>query len=89
MLTPSSTQNLLADKLKMESGLGESAEREGGFHLGQVRTWTGKLFKCSICAESRGGGGQGLRLAPCQPHALPRLMKSLEWNDGGIRLSVF
>lgn len=89
MLAPSSTQNLLADKLEMESRLGESAGREGGFHLGQVQTWTGKLFKCPICAESRGGGGQGLRLAPCQPHTLPRLMKSLEWNDGGIRLSVF
>lgn len=43
-LAPSSTQNLLADKLEMESGLGNGEKvyrgREGGFHLGQVQTWT-------------------------------------------------
>lgn len=93
-LAPSSSQNLLADKLEMESGLGErreSVEREGGFHLGQVQTWTQKLLKWLLCAESHGGGGggQGMRLAPCQPHALPRLMKSLQRNYGRVIISAF
>lgn len=40
----------------------------------QVQTWNQELLKCLICAESYGGGSQGMMLATCQPHALPRLM---------------
>lgn len=76
--------------LKRNEEWRESVEREGGVHLGQVQTQTQKLLKCLICAESLGGGGgQGMMLAPSQPHTLPRLMKNLQRNDSRVIISMF
>lgn len=76
-LAPSSTQNLLADKLEVGYGLwrsGKSAWGRQDFIWGQVQTWNQKLLKYLICAESYGGRSQGMMLASCQAHTLPRLM---------------
>lgn len=63
--------------------------REGGrLAFGASSNSDSEAIKCLICAESLGGGGQGMMLAPCQPHTLPRLMKSLQRNDSRIIISV-
>lgn len=54
--------------------VGEKWMGEAGFHLGASPNLESEAIKVPDCAESYGGRSQGMMLASCQAHTLPRLM---------------